>query len=267
MAVSQRVWFSTLAIVASALTIVGIVLAATDSNPTGVVKDSLALNGYPPKTADFELNASSGSTYSVHATVEVDFSTDTIKANFVVPLALSGVPVEIRMVNNTVYVTSPNFASVFGTPWIEVPHSIPNIYNYSLELVRPDIALITGFPKEVVTKSGFYVTHDFIRHNVAVTTLGASKSANPKVGRLNWSITTGQQGEVTQSELTIASKTNVTKLDVNVLSYNQPTRVVAPPASQVTFKDPAFVERLLGSLNGMILVPANLSHFSSTNLS
>jgi hypothetical protein len=267
MAASNRVWFSALAVVATALTIFGVVFAATDSNPTGVVKDSLVLNGYPPKTADFSLNASSGTSYSVHATVEVNFNANTIEANFTVPLALSGVPLEVRLVDNAVYVSSPNFVSVFGTPWIEVPHTLPNIYNYSLELVRPDIALITGFPRENVTKNGFYVTHDFKRDNVAVTTLGAAKTANPKVGRLNWSITTGKQGEVTQSDLTIASKANDTKLDVTVLSYNQPTRIVAPPESQVTFKSPAFVERLLGSLNGTILVPTNLSHFSSTNLS
>ena len=47
----KKTWFTVLGVVATGLTILGIVFAATDPNPSGIAKDPLALNGYPPKTA------------------------------------------------------------------------------------------------------------------------------------------------------------------------------------------------------------------------
>ncbi len=258
MAVTKRTWFTLLGVVATALTIFGVVFAATDSNSTSssaTAKDPLAMNGYPPKTADFAFSASSGSSYSVHANVEVNFITNKIEANFVVPLVTSGVQVDVRLIGDKAYMSSPNFASVLGEPWIEFSDSLPALYNFSLELVRPDISLITGFGSETVTKNGYFVTHSFHRNDVAVRTLDSSTGTLPKVGRLTFSITTGKQGEVTQGSLRIATKTNQTTLSATVLSYNQPTHIVAPPANEVLIKDPAFLQRLIDSASLSILFP------------
>ena len=59
MASSQRVGAVALAAVALALSIFGVVLAATDSNPAGTSSQALALNGYPPKTVDMQLTITS----------------------------------------------------------------------------------------------------------------------------------------------------------------------------------------------------------------
>jgi len=82
---------------------------------------------------------------------------------------------------------------------------LAELYNYSLEMVKPDISLISGFPL-TWSRRMFFVTHDFRRDNVAVTQLGASSSTLPKVGSLDWSITTGKQGEVTASTLSVAER-------------------------------------------------------------
>jgi hypothetical protein len=46
----KRIMALALAIVALALTVTGVVIAATDSNPGGLTKDPLALHGYPPSS-------------------------------------------------------------------------------------------------------------------------------------------------------------------------------------------------------------------------
>jgi hypothetical protein len=47
-----------LAVLATALTIFGVVYAATDSNSSGVAKDPFALHGYPPKSVDLLVTVS-----------------------------------------------------------------------------------------------------------------------------------------------------------------------------------------------------------------
>jgi len=263
----KKTWFALLGVVATFLTILGVVLAATDPNPSGFAKDPLALNGYPPKTAQLSLTVTTEGGIAIHANVEVNFNTNKIEATFVVPLVLSGLPVDVRLVGNEIYVTTPNFPAVIGKQWLALKENAPSLFNYSLELVKPDIDLINGFPTEVVTKNGYYVTHDFRRDNVAVTQLGALSSNLSKVGSLNWSITTGKQGEVTSSTLTVSTRHSFTTLSATVLSYNQPTRIVAPPKDQVKVESSAYLRGLLGSGMFSVLIPANLSNLGSTSLS
>ena len=263
----KKTWFALLGVVATFLTILGVVLAATDPNPSGFAKDPLALNGYPPKTAQLSLTVTTEGGIAIHANVEVNFNTNKIEATFVVPLVLSGLPVDVRLVGNEIYVTTPNFPAVIGKQWLALKENAPSLFNYSLELVKPDIDLINGFPTEVVTKNGYYVTHDFRRDNVAVRRLGASPATLPQVGSLNWSITTGKQDEVTASTLTVATRHSFTKVSATVLSYNQPTHIVAPPSARVKVGNSNYLKGLLDTGMFSVLIPANLSNLGSTSLS
>jgi hypothetical protein len=264
---TQRKWFTLVGVVATGLTIFGIVAAATDSNPADIPKDPLALNGYPPKTAELSVAITTGNSIMVHAIVDVNFQTNKIEANFEVPLLLSGVPVDIRVLGDEAYANTPNFTATLGKPWIRLKEKLPSLFNYSLEFVRPDIALISGFPRETITKSGYFVTHDFSRDNVALKELGASSTTLPKVGSLNWSITTGKQGEVTQSSVTVRRKHQSTTIRVTVVAYNQRTHIVRPQADEVKAESSLYLKDLLGSGALSILVPANLSNLGTTSLS
>ena len=136
-----------------------------------------------------------------------------------------------------------------------------------MELVRPDIDLITGFSHTSVVKNGYFTTYDFSRDNVAVAPLGVATSRLPTVGSLDWSITTGKQGEVTGSSLTIATKRSETVITVTVLSYNRPASIAAPPAGQVTREDSKYLRKLLGSTPiASLLVPKNMTSRGSTQL-
>ena len=69
-----------LVVVAFALTVTGIVIAATDSNPGASAKDPLALNGYPPRSANLLVTLSTGAPYGLSANVTVNFKSNRVDA-------------------------------------------------------------------------------------------------------------------------------------------------------------------------------------------
>jgi len=71
----------------------------------------------------------------------VNFTSNKVEAKFVVPLVLAGIPVDARLVGNEIYASTPNFTSTVGRQWVAMKDNFPPLYNYSLELVKPDIAL------------------------------------------------------------------------------------------------------------------------------
>ncbi|MHB1209459.1 MAG: hypothetical protein ACYC1I_07085 [Acidimicrobiales bacterium] len=267
MAISRKTGAAVLAVVATLLTVLGVVLAATDSNPGGLTSDNLALNGYPPRTAEIQFVISTGQTYSVNADVKVNFRTNAIEALVQVPLVFSGATFDARMLNKHLYVTSSNMASAVGKPWLGTAMNLPALFNYSLELVKPDVALISGFDHESVTKNGDLTTYTFLRDNVAVSRLGSKKGALAGVGKLVLSITTGKQGEATAAAITISGENSETSISATVLSFNKPVHVVAPPLSQVKTVNSHYIRGLLGATPiTSLLIPSNLNSLGSTHL-
>lgn len=266
MAFSKRFGATALGVVAAALTVTGVVLAATDPNPTGIAKDPLALNGYPPKSAEISLVISTGQGYDVHANVDVNFQTNAVEAVVQIPLVFSGVTADLRALNGHLYASTANLSSVIGTRWLSTSLKVPALFGYSLELVRPDLSLITGFAQTTVMKNGYFTTYDFVRHNVAVARLGAAKGALPVVGSLEWRITTGSEGEVTSSALIISAKGSETVLSATVLSYNRPAAVVAPASNEVTPESSTFLAKLLRSTPiASLLVPQNFASLGNSS--
>lgn len=267
MATSQKTWAMVLAVVATALTVFGVVLAATDSNPGGFVKDSLVLNGYPPRTADIQLVVSTGQGYSVNADVKVNFHTNAIEAKIQVPLVFAGATFDARLVNKHIYVTSSNMASAVGKQWLGTVLNLPTLFNYSLELVKPDIALIAGFSHRSVVRSGPFTTYSFSRNDVAVSRIGATKGTLAGVGTLSLSITTGKQGEATAASITLASQNTQTTISAKVLSYNEPVNVLVPPSRKIKVVGGSYVRGLLGaSPITSLLIPSNMTSLGSTHL-
>ncbi len=164
-----RVMATALAVVALALTVTGVVIAATDSNPGDLAKDSLVLNGYPPKTAQLAVTVSTGSDVSVDATVNVNFRTNRIAAVARVPLVITTAAVNLVFANNELYARS---ADVENGPWFKASVTTPPLFGFSLEFTKPDIDLITGFHKTVTT-SGYSTTYVFTRNDVPLSSVFA----------------------------------------------------------------------------------------------
>lgn len=267
MAVSSRAASILLALVAGALTVTGVVLAATDTNPGGATTDTLALNGYPPRSAQLLVTISSGQEYNVTAHVNVNFVTNAVEAQFNVPMAFSSVGVDLRLVKKHVYVGLANLSSIAGAPWLAMKTSAPALYGLALEMTKPDVALISGFTSKSVTTSGFLTTYRFHRDAVAISMPSALPLSLPRQADVTFSITTGSQGELVSSSFAVSSPHSHAWISATVLSYNQPADITAPPASQVKTLDPALLSRVFGSSSlGTLLRPGAIASLGRVQL-
>ena len=250
-----------LAIVATGLTIFGVVVAATDPNPSGVATDPLALNGYPPTSANLSVTVSSSQSFDVTATVAVNFQEATAEAQVNLPAEFTAASIDARLVDGQLYLRS---ADVTSGSWQSTPVKVPTLFGLSLELVRPDLNLISGF-SETKSTNGYATTYVFTKHDVAVSNIATTSTS--KVGEVVWSITVGKQGEVTGSNLVVSTKHDTTTVNVQVLSYNQPVHVEAPPANQVQVMTPATRREFLRPLRSLsFVVPQSLTHLGQVSL-
>ncbi len=246
-----------LALVATGLTVTGVVLAATDHNPSRGGKDPLALNGYPPRSAQLRVVVSTGQRYEVSADVNVDFARNAVSAALHVPLAFSTTDLNVRMVGGRLYLGSSALSRVAGQRWLALTARLPDLYGMSLEATRPDIALISGFTRESVTHSGYSTTYSYHRDNVAI---GLPKSFGitvPPRASVDFSITLGAQGELSAMRFAVASGRTHAWVTVTVVSYNHGAPVIAPPRSSVTFVSPKQISSMLGGGSlGTLLTPS-----------
>jgi hypothetical protein len=264
MAVPQRLKALALAIVALALTVTGVVIAATDSNPAGVMKDPLTLNGYPPKSADLAVTLTSGASFGLSANVQVNFTAGRVAADVSFPLVVTTAEIDLRLAKNHLYARPANESS---GPWLISALKTPALFGVSLEMTKPDVNLITGFHKRV-TKSGYSTTYTFTRRHVVLSKLFASTSSTSTLGSVRWSITVGSQGELTQSTLREKSRRGVMILSVTVLSYNHPASIAVPAPSDTQPLSSKLLEQLLkGEDFTNLLIPKSLTSLSGTSVS
>jgi hypothetical protein len=254
-----------LAIVAFGLTVTGVVLAATDSNPTGAAKDLLVLNGYPPSSANLLISLAEGNSSGLSANVLVNFKNNNVDAIIKFPFIVTTAAVEVRLVNDHAYLRS---AEVSSGPWLAAPLSTPALFGLALELTKPDIDLITGFSSESHVKNGYSTTYNFVKDHVALSNVLGTSSAASALGTIYWSITVGSQGEVSSSTLLIKTKHTHTKLSVVVESYNKSAHITAPPANDVKVISNKYFSRLFKSKAfSAILIPKDLSELSQSSAS
>ena len=269
MAFSKRAGAIALVVVAVALTVTGIVLAATDTNPGSSTADNLALNGYPPRTADLAVAITTGQAYSVNADVKVNFVTNSVDATVHVPFAFSSLNADLRLVHRHLYAGLSNLQSIVGRSWISTPMKTPSLYGYSLELTKPDIALISGYTRKTVTTSGTVTTYNFYRDHTTIRAPAGLPVTLPTLATVDFSISVGSQGEVTGLGLTVTSKRSTAAITVTVLSYNQPTAIVAPPARDVVPVTRSILKRLFGSTTSIpsLISPRSVAALGQIRLS
>lgn len=259
-----RIMALVVAIVALGLTVTGLVIAATDSNPGGLAKDPLALNGYPPSSANVAVSVSTGSNVSVNADVNVNFKTGRIEALVHVPVVIATASIDLVFANNRLYARS---AAVANGPWYDAKVSTPNLFGASLELTKPDIDLITGFHKTVST-SGYSKTYTFTRSDVPLSSAVGPSTADSTLGSIRWTITVGSQGEVSASTLVETSRHATTTLSATVLSYNQPAHIVVPTAASSEPLSTTMLAKLLKSVNfSSLLIPSDVRSLGQSSIS
>jgi hypothetical protein len=246
-----------LAALATALTVFGVAFAATDSNSSGVAKDPFVLHGYPPKSADLLVTISTGQSYTLTANVDVNFTTSAAEAVVHFPLVFSVTSVDLRMVGKHVYAEAADISS--GT-WLSFPVHPPAFFGLSLEMTKPDIAFIKGLKETSVTRTGYQTTHSYSRNDVALRNiLGSTKNAIV-LGSLKLSVSEGSNQEFTGATMTMKSAHAMTKVTVQVLSYNKPAVISAPSAKDIKTVVGSTLPQLFSSSSiTSILIPENFT--------
>ena len=240
MKVSSRAGALGLAVVALALTVTGVVVAATDSNPSGTPKDALALNGYPPKSAQLHVVISTGQRYNVTADVNVNFVTNAVEAQVQVPLFFSATNIDLRLLGNHLYAGTGNLSSIIGKSWV---------------------ASIT------VTGDRQSKTYHYHRDNVTITAPSGLPLTLPTHAAIDFSITLGAQGELTATSFVVTSKTSTASISATVVSYNQPAHIVPPSAKDVQPVNQTILRQLFGSSSvTKLLSPQNVSSLGQIRL-
>jgi hypothetical protein len=258
MAAFKKSYAIVLAVLAFSLTFMGIVLAATDPNPSGIAKDALVLDGIPPRSATLLVTVSNGQSYTVSATVNVDFATSRAEAIVHFPLLFTQTSVELRLVGDHIFAEA---ADVSSGKWLEIDEHPPSLFGISLELTQPapDLRSIKGFREETVSQSGYATTYDFSSDDVALTNvLGTPKKT--VLGSLDVTVTTGSSGEVTGATMTSRTKHDMSKVVVQVLSYNKRVAISAPLPSDVNPLKVSSLRQLFSTTSiATLLLPENLS--------
>jgi hypothetical protein len=246
-----------LAVLATALTVFGVVYAATDATSSGVAKDPFALHGYPPKSADLLVTISTGQSYTLSANVNVNFTTSAADAVVHFPLVFSVTSVDLRLVGKHVYAEA---ADISSGRWLAFAVRPPAFFGLSLEMTKPDIAFITGLKETSVTKNGYEITHTYSRNGVALRNiLGSAKNA-VVLGSLKLSVTEGSNQEFTGGTMTMKSAHAMTTVTVQVLSYNRPAVISAPPSKDVKSMVGSTLPQLFASSSlTSILIPENFT--------
>jgi hypothetical protein len=260
----QRALAGTIALVALALSVMGVVIAAIDPNPGGLAKDPLVLNGYPPKTVQIAVAISTGSDVTLNATLEANFRTERVAALVHVPVVVTSASLNLVWAKGTLYARS---ADVENGPWFQTSQSMPDLFGLSLEFTKPDINLVGGFHK-TVSRSGYTTTYVFTKNDVALTSLLAPSGSLSVLGSVRWTISVGSQGEVSASTLVEKTRHAETTISATVLSYDQPAPIQVPPTSATQSLSHSGVAGILKDVNfNSLLVPSALRSLGQTSIS
>ncbi len=267
MSSTQRIGAAALAVVALGLTATGVVLAATDPhpNPGGGTVDALALNGYPPSTAELAVTIDAGA-QSLTGTLNIDFATNAAEATVNVPLGVATVPTQLILTKHHLYIGASSLAGVVGRSWLAATVHTPSLYDWSLEMTHPDISMISGYQHRSVTTSGAATTYHFVYPATTLRVPGLLQRLIPSSGALDVAISVGSQREFTGATIAAASATTSTSITVTVLSYNRPLTIAGPPRGEVRALTPGLARRVLRGLSGLgaLLSPGSLGGGSAT---
>jgi hypothetical protein len=127
-------------------------------------------------------------------------------------------------------------------------------------MTKPDIAFIKGLKAASVTRNGYQTTHSYSRNGVALRNILGSSKNSVVLGSLKLSVTEGSNQEFTGGTMIMKSAHAMTKVTVQVLSYNQPAKIAAPSAKDVKTVVGSTLPQLFSSSSiTSILIPQNFT--------
>ena len=271
---SKRAFAIILAVVALILTVTGVVIAATDSNPGGT-GDALALHGKPPTSAVIDYTLSTGQAEQMTGTLNVDFTKNQASGTLSIPVGLSTTTVGVVLANDHLYLGVPSLSSVLHTPWVSMPYATPSLFGLSLEMAAPklDFSLLTskGFTALAPEHNGSLTTYTFTRSAAHLSTPANVPLKLPHRLKLAISVTLGSEGQIAGLAITLSSPSAHLELALTVVSYNTKVDVGIPPTRDVSPLTKKIKKTILGTTGAggqinQLLTPQGLGALGQIHL-
>ena len=227
---AARLWMIASAVAAFVLTVMGLIIAASDHTDV----DTLLLHGQPPQTAAFHVHLLSSGTV-VEGDCALSFSRDAGQCT----LGATGSTLSLRWVGGTAYLNN----GAQNGQWLGLSTSQPDLFGLSLEMVKPDIALLAQVAPMTVAHDGWRTLHTFVLKSGSLRANG---------GPATLVITTGTEGQVESASLGGATTGGQSvSITLTITSYNQPVSVNTPPRSQVRMARPTDITQLFQLVPGL----------------
>ncbi len=231
--------------------------------------DRLALAGRAPTTVELDVAVKTGGLLSTSGVLWLNAATNTFSARLDVPLVTSSTEFDLRAVNKVIYLTSPNLSDASGPVWYTLHASWPALSAYAHFLAKPNAAILRLLANTRVSHRGTSTTYESRRTHVALGSVGAASRAPSSSGTIDVRVTTGAQGEFTGLWASLASGAATTTVSINVVAYNRPVSISAPPRARATTPAGPLLHQLLssGALGSFVLPTRWLELLSGAKLS
>lgn len=229
MARSFKVPSIVIAVLATALSVTGVVLAATDPNPHGYRVDALNLHGYAPSTADVQISVVTNSMPLVSGDLQIDFQRSLGQLTMGTSVLGSSAQFKMILANQHAYLVNGGTAA---RPYVDLGAFAVSWLGVSFEMAHPQVNLLAGaIGTDVVTTGpqGEKIhTFQLNGNSIPVGSGFALKNT------ASLSVTIGRGGELTGVGIQVRSKKVSEEINLTVLSYNKKVTVSAPDSSQVS---------------------------------
>jgi hypothetical protein len=241
---SRRTLGIAVAVIAVALSVVGVSLAATDPNPTGASDSSLALHGQPPRTAQVSIEVDTGQGIAVTGIAGIDFRRQRAEMAVSIPAFVSELVVTVVIASDHVYLTTQNLQSVLRRPWVAVAYPTPDFASLAQTVAdfRPHRLELAKLGPLLISHHGPYTTYRATRAGT-VTLPGAKGGA--RTGTVTVAVTTASQDQVSSVSVAARSGADTASAHLDVLAYNAPVHVAVPPRRLVEELPPSVTAGLI----------------------
>jgi len=252
-------------LVAVALIATGVVYAV--AGPATPTSDPLVLDGVAPRTAQLNVAIATGGLLSTSGTLWLDAAASSLRAKLEIPLVSTSTEFDVRAVHQVVYLTSPNLADASGAVWYVLRARWPSITRFARDVLKPNAAFLSLLANARITHSGYTTTYELTRSHVSLGTFGVKKASPSATGSLDIRLSTGAQGEFTGLWAALHSGAATTTIALNVVAYNRPVTIVAPPLVRATTPAGPLLQQLLrsGALGSLVLPSQLLQLLSRAN--
>ena len=283
MLTSRRFLAATVAFLAVSMTVAGVIVAASDSNPAGLSYPLLKLHGHgePPTSVNLTFAINTGQQFNVTGTLQADIAHNSLQGTVTIPSIFSTATFNFVEMNGTLYVKVPSILTTSTRLWksIKISGGSPELFGYGIELADPKIDLFAfvnphlGTP--TTTHNGPLTTYTWIDHNVTLGSTVASAFPLEKTQPVQLAaftlprrfgvtlhVSTIDAGQVESASIEVQTGATTISVSAQIQSYNQRERIVAPPSSQVQPLTKRSIQALAGSPLGPILrllLPKGLS--------